>query len=87
MSTRHKIGSARTLRTTILVCEYLRDKCAHPHSEVHPSSIRYHFTDPTPQNGFWSSDIIVEHDKLSEKTSRELVTICRAFVAGAGEIW
>lgn len=87
VTVRHKIGGTRTTRTAVLVCEYLRDKCAQPHSEVHPDSIRYHFIDPTPQNGFWSADIIIEHHALTEKTSHEFVTVCRAFVAGAGEIW
>lgn len=84
---RHKIGGARTIQTTILVCQYLRDKLASPHSEVHPDMIRYHFTEPTQGNGFWTSDIIVEHANLTNKTASEFVSVCRAFVAGAGEIW
>lgn len=90
--TRHKIGCARTIQTAILVCEYLRATCASPLSSIHGDRIRYWFTDPTPSNGFWSADIIVEtysgEDALKvDKTLSEMVTVCRAFVAGRGEIW
>ena len=89
---RHKIGCTRTIETAILVCEYLRATCASPHSIVHPDRIRYHFTDPTPQNGWWSADIIVDTYEPNEMLKMDnaltmMVRICRAFVAGRGEIW
>jgi hypothetical protein len=84
---RHKIGSARTIQTAVLVCEYLRCALGQPQSEVHPDQIRYHFYDPTDENGFWTADIIVEANQLSLEDSHRFVDICRAFVAGRGEIW
>lgn len=91
-TTRHKIGCTRTIKSAILVCEYLRSVCATPHSCIHGDRIRYYFTDPTPRNGFWSADIIVE--TFSNESGpevqlvlSEMVKVCRAYVAGRGEIW
>lgn len=84
--TRHKIGSARTIQTAVLVCEYLKKACA-LQCKITPDSIRYVFEDPTPENGWWSADIIVTASDLSEDATHLLVAICRAFVAGRGEIW
>jgi hypothetical protein len=85
---RHKIGSARTIRTAVLVCEFLRSHCCFPHSSVHCDRVKYVFEDPTPENGFWSADIIVEAPvNWDSKESARFVEVCRAFVAGAGEIW
>lgn len=87
--TRHKIGSARTIRTAVLVVAYLQSRCAQPHSEILAQSIHYSFTEPTEKNGFWSADIIVDsYDSLrDDKAISKMVDTCRAFVAGAGEIW
>jgi hypothetical protein len=79
---RHKIGAARTIETAVLCVAYLQE-----HFFPIKHRIEYTFTDPTPQNGYWSSDIIVEAYEMSEKESREYVQVCRAFVAGRGEIW
>lgn len=87
MLIRHKIGSARTIQTAVLVCEYLRRALGRPHSDVRPEQIRYHFYDPTNENGFWTADIIVEAEQLSLEDSSRFVNICRAFVAGRGEVW
>lgn len=86
----HIIGSARTIQTAVLVVEYLKAGCAHPHSNIQPAQIKYRFKDPTPSNGWWSAEIIVETyaiDGLSLDDSSKFVSICRAFVAGRGEIW
>jgi hypothetical protein len=86
---RHKIGCARTIRTAVLVCQYLSQRCDKKH--IQEDSITYYFTDPTPNNGFWSADIIITtyapYSKEQDRAISECVDICRAFVAGAGEIW
>ena len=90
---RHKIGSARTIRTTILAVEYLRAQCL-PNDVIHKDLIRFVFEEPTAVNGFWCSHIIVDEYTVEGKYNKEfdqalsrLVDLCRAFVAGAGEIW
>ncbi len=79
------IGSARTLRTAVMVCEYLKKRFP----AIPEGTIKYRFTNSTSDNGWWSADIIVETFKndLDFKLSGEMVEVCRAFVAGAGEIW
>jgi hypothetical protein len=85
---RHKIGSTRTVRTAVMVVEYLSGALGHPHTSIHSDRIRYQFTEPSERNGFWLADIIVEAPTdWSLDESREFVACCRAFVAGAGEIW
>ena len=84
---RHKIGSARTIKTAVLVCQYLNDKCCFPHSEVNKDRVIYEFKDPSPQNGFWPADIFIDQEIVSLADSTRFVRECRAFVAGAGEIW
>lgn len=87
----HIIGHARTVKTTVMVCEYL--KLTLDFKIVHSSCVRYRFTDPQPSNGFWSSDILIVtykddgYNKEREEEIDRAVKICRAFVAGAGEIW
>jgi len=87
----HKIGSARTIQTAVLVCEYLRRVCANPQSSIHGDCIRYRFTEPSSTNGFWSADILVDvygaYSKEQDDALSNMVTVCRAFVAGRGEIW
>lgn len=86
---RHLIGSTRTIQTAVLVCEYLRKRCA-LECKINPDSISYVFKDPTPDNGWWSADIVVttySFDSPSLDASHILVNTCRAFVAGRGEIW
>jgi len=84
----HKIGSTRSIQSAVLVCEYLRAHCAVPHSFVHPSAIYYHFTEPTDRNGWWSADILVRANRGADMKALDvMVDICRAFVAGRGEIW
>lgn len=90
--TRHKIGGTRTIQTAVLVCEYLRARCCYPHSVINGAQLSYFFHDPTEKNGFWSADIIVttyntEFDVKVEKAISVMVDTCRAFVAGAGEVW
>jgi hypothetical protein len=85
---RHKIGCSRTIRTAVAVCEYLKSKCCRPYSSVPPDCVRYVFTEPSAANGFWSADIIVEAPIAWDlQESNQFVDVCRAFVAGAGEIW
>lgn len=84
----HIIGCARTIQTAVLVVEYLRTRSIS--CGIHGDMIRYAFKEPTAQNGNWSADIIVKTHSISIpdlKQSHELVEICRAFVAGRGEIW
>jgi len=84
----HIIGHARTVRTAVLVVEYLSKSLGKPHSSVHPDRIKYRFTECSDRNGFWQSDIIVEMPfNWSLEESSRFVQMCRAFVAGAGEIW
>lgn len=85
--TRNIIGSTRTIQSAVLVCEYLKKRLAKPHSDVHPDFISYSFKTPTEENGFWMADIIVTMNNMDLKTSNNFVDICRAFVAGRGEIW
>lgn len=85
--TRNIVGSTRTIQTAVLVCEYLKARLARPHSNVSPDSISYLFKTPTEQNGFWTADIMVTMDDMDLKVSDKFVDICRAFVAGRGEIW
>lgn len=87
------IGHTRTIRTAVLVCEFLRTCHCKPHSAVLPHAIGYEFTDPTPANGQWSAIIFVHGNldfvsgKVDVGFTNYLVDVCRAFVAGAGEIW
>ncbi len=85
---RHKIGDARTIKTAVLVCEFLKSRHCHPHSGVPRDAVHYAFIDPTPENGYWSADIVVDMPiDWNMKESECFVDTCRAFVAGAGEIW
>jgi len=85
---RHKIGCTRTVETAILVVAYLGDALGKPHSSIHKDRIRYVFTEASDRNGFWLADIVVEApiDWNLEESSK-FVNCCRAFVAGAGEVW
>lgn len=86
---RHKIGSTRTIQTAVLACEYLKKQCS-TECKIHAGSITYVFIDPTPENGWWSADIIVTSnspDVPGLKESSILVDTLRAFVAGRGEVW
>lgn len=86
--TRHKVGCTRTIRTAVMVCEYLRERCCKG-TALNPTAVHYVFTNPSPDNGFWSADIIVDSwDSVRDQpTLTKCVEVCRAFVAGAGEIW
>lgn len=71
-----------------MVVEYLGAALGKPHTSIHPDRIRYQFTQPTEHNGFWLADIIVDAPYAwDEQESAKFVNYCRAFVAGAGEIW
>lgn len=86
----HIVGSTRTIKTAVLVVAYLRERCAQPHSKVHPDQIKYRFKNPNPANGYWSADIIIETASIvgvSLEDSSLFVNVCRAFVAGCGEVW
>ncbi len=86
---RHRIGSARTIQTAVLVCEYLRERCA-LECGINPDAISYVFTNATEANGWWSADIIVTTYSSgipNLENSHVLVNTCRAFVAGRGEVW
>lgn len=83
---RNIIGAARTIRTAVLVCEYLKDKCCSPHSSVPRDLVIYEFKAPCPENGFWSATILIDGN-LEYAESTRFVETCRAFVAGSGEIW
>lgn len=81
---RHKIGCTRTVKTAVMVTAYLNARYPYP-----PSRFVYHFTDAIEHNGWWSADIIcLTYDSEDiDKLFPEIVGECRAFVAGAGEIW
>jgi hypothetical protein len=89
----HIVGSARTIATAVLCVEYLRARLANPQSEIRADQIGYRFKEPTDKNGWWSSDIGVttyseSHAySLPEPLGSRFVEVCRAFVAGRGEIW
>jgi hypothetical protein len=83
---RHIVGATRTIKTAVLVCEYLRDKCCAPHSKVHRDLVKYEFKEPCPENGYWSATILIDGN-MEYPESERFVETCRAFVAGAGEIW
>jgi hypothetical protein len=83
----HIVGSTRTIQTAVLVVEYLSGRT----SALHRDRFSYRFKDPTEQNGWWSADILVttygdESLKFDAEISK-LVELCRAFVAGRGEVW
>lgn len=86
MSCKSIIGAARTIQTAVLAVEYLRARCCQPHSDVHESRVQYRFKEPTESNGWWSADIYVDGE-LGLADSSLFVSICRAFVAGRGEVW
>ena len=83
---RHLVGSTRTIRTAVTVCRYLQDTCCAPHSKVPRDFVKYEFEEPTPSNGYWSAKIFVDSD-MDYADSTLFVQTCRAFVAGAGEVW
>lgn len=82
---RHKIGCARTVRTAVMVCAYLNQRNRHLSSD----RFRYVFTEAVGLNGFWLADIICDTygDEDFDKLFPCAVQECRAFVAGAGEVW
>lgn len=81
----HIIGSARTIQTAVLVVAYLQKRIPHG-CKVHPDQIRYRFQDPTPENGWWSAEIMVVNHSFGFEAD-VLIGLCRAFVAGRGETW
>lgn len=82
------IGSARTIQTAVLVCEYLKVYCADPHSEIRKDQIEYRFKTATDANGYWYADILVVTWKpFTDPTCKRFIDVCRAFIAGRGEIW
>ncbi len=86
---RHIIGCCRSIPTAVLVCEYLRERCA-IRCKINPDSIAYVFKEPTEANGWWLADIVVNSYSLDVpnlESSGILVDACRAFVAGRGEVW
>ena len=78
---RHKIGCTRTLETAVLCIAYLRERRIGNHN------IRFVCTQPTDANGYWSTDIIVDAQEMTDRQSHEYVETCRAFIAGRGEVW
>jgi hypothetical protein len=83
----HIIGTARTIQTAVLAVAYLRERIPW-NVTIDPGQIRYRFTDPTPKNGWWSAEILIETGSLTlDPAADALIDICRAFVAGRGEIW
>jgi len=88
--THHIIGHARTIKTTLLCVEYLRQRHGYPQSDLRGDLINFRFYDPTGGNGYWSSDIFVdvyEGQEFGEELCSAMINSCRAFVAGAGEVW
>jgi hypothetical protein len=83
----HIIGCARTIQTAVLVVAYLQARLGQPQTSVQRDRISYRFKEPTAENGWWVADIIVKYEPLSLKESSQFVDLCRAFVAGRGEIW
>lgn len=80
------IGHARTIKTAVAVVEFLRSRKLSPCYA--PDQIQYRFKEPNASNGFWSSDIVVQtQGHLPLDVSSHLCDLCRAFVAGAGEVW
>lgn len=82
----HRIGATRTIQTAVLVLAYL----SHYFPQIAPHRIHYVFKDVSDKNGFWTADIMVdsyEYSKREEALIDSMVGICRAFVAGRGEIW
>jgi hypothetical protein len=76
----HKIGCTRSIQSAVLVCEYLRERTQF--------AISYAFTEPTDRNGWWSADILITtYGKYNDAELSKAVEVCRAFVAGRGEIW
>lgn len=81
----NKIGGARTIQTAVLVVEYLRHR--RMSNAVHPDSIIYRFREPGADNGYWGADIGIQmHGNLSLEDSSRYAEVCRAFVAGRGEL-
>lgn len=83
---RNVVGHARTIRTAVSVCEFLRDACCAPHSKVSRDRVIYEFKEPSAHNGCWSATILVD-GHMSHEDATLFVVTCRAFVAGAGEVW
>lgn len=81
----HIIGSTRTIRSAVMVCAYLSLR----YPEIPPHRISYRFKEANEKNGFWLADIVVVTygSQLEGKLAHELVEVCRAFTAGAGEVW
>lgn len=79
---RHKIGCVRSVGTAVRVTAYLN-------ARHHTDRFHYHFTDCTERNGWWSADILCNTHEAEDidKLFPEVVSECRAFVAGTGEIW
>ena len=80
------IGCTRTIRTAVALVEWLRCNHCWPHSDVRADQVHYAFKNQTDaENGWWSADIYIDGD-LKDASSR-WTDLCRAFVAGAGEVW
>ncbi len=78
----HIIGCTRTIQTAVLVVAYLKTRWPNIKGRF-----EYRVKDPTPSNGYWSSDILVVKYGLGLEHESEIIGACRAFVAGRGEIW
>lgn len=83
----HKIGCTRTIQSAVLVVEYLALRIP----EFHRDRFSYFFTEPTQRNGWWSADICIttygDEGSRLDKRILDAVEICRAFIAGRGEVW
>jgi hypothetical protein len=78
------IGHTRTIQTAVLVVAYLQQRFF----GIPLGQIKYRFIDPTSFNGWCSAEIILESELYDYNLDNlKLVSICRAFVAGRGEIW
>ena len=88
MSTRHLVGCARTIRTAVMVTEYLKDRLCQPHSLAPRDSVSYVLKTASMSNDFWAADIVVDSDALDNLSlCSQFVDTCRAFTAGVGEVW
>lgn len=85
--TANRVGQAKTIHTAILVVGYLRARCTYLGSSILPGEVYYKQNTPVDESEvIWPFHIMVD-GRLSLADAHELVTNCRAFVAGRGEAW
>ena len=90
------IGCAKYEQSAMLCVMYLQKRHSHPHSKVPPETVKYRLESRPPgdnsyYDAMWPWTIYVDTQEGEiggdYQTTTLFVDICRAFMAGRGELW